>query len=237
VLEVSNFNASINEAYSKYSAEPTESNLSELFNTSTPLIKYLAYTLSGGIMNEDAVQAGYEGVMKAIKRYDKNKNSFATYASHCIMGEIRHFIRKEMKYYKPGFINDIQNKVADYIEEYYENNSELPSEANISEKLNIKKEGINEVLKAGLVSIDRLDLDKVGAIRYESFKLPIEDKIALYEAIQKLSEIKQRIIYSLFFRNKTQQQTADSLGINQRKVSRLLKSSLVDLKKILIGKA
>ncbi|NLM75085.1 MAG: sigma-70 family RNA polymerase sigma factor [Clostridiaceae bacterium] len=233
---MSTFNARINEAYSKYIAEPTESNLAELFNASTPLIEYLAYTLSGGMLYEDTVQAGYEGVMKALKRYDKNMNTFATYATHCIMGEIRHHIRREMKYYKPGFIDNLQKKVADYIEEYYENTSELPSETNISEKLNIRKEGIYEILKAGLVSIDQLNLDKVGCIRYESFKLPIEDKIVLYEAIQKLSEIKKKVIYSLFFKNKTQQQTADILGINQRKVSRLLKSSLVDLRNILLEK-
>ncbi len=233
---MSTFNARINETYTKYSAEPTESNLSELFNASTPLIKYITCTLSGGLLNEDAVQAGYEGVMKALKRYDKNMNSFATYATHCIMGEIRHYIRKEMKYYKPGFIDGLQKKTAEYLQEYYENTSELPSETNISEKLNIKKEGVSEILKAGLVSLDKLNLDKVGSIRYESFKLPIEDKIVLYEAIQKLTEIKKKVIYSLFFKNKTQQQTADSLGINQRKVSRLLKSSLIDLKKIMIEK-
>ena len=231
---MSTFNARINDAYTKYSSDPTEANLSELLKASKPLIEYITCTLSGGILNEDAVQAGYEGVMKALTRFDKNMSTFATYATHCIIGEIRHYIRKEMKYYKPGFIDNIQKKAVNYLEEYYEKTFELPSEANISEKLNIKKEGISEILKAGLVSIDELNLDKIGCIRYESFKLPIEDRIVLHEAIQKLTGLKKKVIYSLFFKNRTQQQTADSLGINQRKVSRLLKSSLTDLKEILI---
>ncbi|NMA67530.1 MAG: sigma-70 family RNA polymerase sigma factor [Clostridiaceae bacterium] len=227
-------NDRINIAYWEYKNNPTEEKLSELLHISTPLVKHFAYCLGGGVTFNDAVQAGYEGVLKAAKRFNPEYDaSFATYAGHWISGEIRHYIRKEMKYYKPNFINDLQIKAQDYIDTYYAKEAKLPSKHEISEVLNIKEDGVDEVLRAGLVSIDQINLDKLTCVRYENFKLPIEDKIVLFEAIRKLSRIKQTIIFSLFFKNKTQQQTADFLDMNQRKVSRLLKSSLSDLREYL----
>jgi len=61
-----------------------------------------------------------------------------------------------------------------------------------------------------------------------------EERIILSEAIGKLSGLKQSIIYYMFSLNYTQQETADLLGLNQRKVSRLLKSSLTELKGYLL---
>lgn len=221
----------IDSAYHDYRREPSEEKLAFLLKATTPLIRYFASYYSGGFYDRDILQAGYEGVLKAIKNYSESYGaSFTTYAGHYVIGEVRHYIRKEMKYYKPNFIRELQDKAQGFSSEYYSLNGEVPPKSHIAQKLNISESGIDEILKAGLISIDELELDKISCLKYESFKLPIEDKITLIEAIRKLSEIKQYVVYSLFFQDRTQQQTADSLGINQRKVSRLLKSSLEDLK-------
>ncbi|MCX7773785.1 MAG: sigma-70 family RNA polymerase sigma factor [Clostridia bacterium] len=224
-------NEKLNRAYIDYINNPSEDNLSLLLLNATPLIKHFALYFSGGRFDNDAVQAGYEGVLKAIKKYNPAfDTTFATYAGHWIMGEIRHYIRTEMRYYKPPCIHGLQEKALKLAEKYYVENGEIPAKSQLAKALNVKEEGIDEILRAGLVSFEVLEVSKISSVKYESFKLPVEDQIVLYEAIRKLSALKRSVIYCLFFKNYTQQQTADSLGLNQRKVSRLLKSSLTDLK-------
>lgn len=226
-----NKNEVINLAYLEYIQNPTEETLTRLLKVSIPLVRHFSSYFSGGFYQEDMIQSGFEGILKAVKNYNGQLgSSFATYAGHCIIGEVRHYIRKEMRYYKPGFLSSLQEKAQGLTEKYYEENGDIPPKSLLAKGLNIKEEGVDEILKAGLVSFESLELDRIICQKYESFKLPIEDKIILYEAFQKLSKLKQYIVYSLFFQNRTQQQTANSLGINQRKVSRLLKSSLDDLR-------
>ncbi len=223
------------EEIKQYFNKPGDESLERLIKASTPLIVHFASRLSGGRYDQDMIQTGYEGVLKALKTYSADKGaSFITYAGHFIMGEIRHYIRRESRYYRPRFISEMQDKAQHYIQNYYENNGEIPSDEKLSRVLNIHKQGVEEVLRAGLVSMDEIDLDKINSLHYESFKLPIEDRIHLYESIRRLSLIKQKLIVCLFFKNYTQQQTADYLGINQRKVSRLLKSSIDDLKALIL---
>jgi RNA polymerase sigma-B factor len=46
-----------------------------------------------------------------------------------------------------------------------------------------------------------------------------------------LSELQKRVVYLLFYKDMTQNEAADELGISQRKVSRILHKSLQQLYK------
>jgi RNA polymerase sigma-B factor len=73
----------------------------------------------------------------------------------------------------------------------------------------------------------------VHSLRQESFALPIEDRIALYDALDKLSAFQRRLIYLLFFKELTQTEVADELGMTQKKVSRECIKALGRLKQLL----
>ena len=70
-------------------------------------------------------------------------------------------------------------------------------------------------------------------LRQESFALPIEDRIALYAALDKLSAFQRRLIYLLFFKELTQTEVAEELGLTQKKVSRESIKALGRLKQVL----
>ena len=62
----------------------------------------------------------------------------------------------------------------------------------------------------------------------------LRDRIALAESIKKLSKQHRALVIFRFFRNLTQQQTADALGLSQVKVSREEKKILEFLRKELV---
>ena len=229
-------NTALEEAYLNYYNSKSEEELENLFTLITPLVRHFVRHFSGGRFDQDMQQAGYEGCIKAVHQYRTGYNSsFATYAGHCIMGEIRHYIRRELRYYRPRVLEGLQEKAQGITADYYADHGAIPSKSELSKALNVKEEGIDEIMAAGLVSIDKLELDKISCIHYESFKLPVEDKIVLEQAFKKLTEIKQQVVYYLFFRGCSQKQVADKLGLNQKKVSRLLQSSLEEMQKTMCG--
>ena len=226
----------LDQAHAVYVVSPTEETLRGLMDSARGLIFHFARMYSRDHPDEDMVQAGYEGLIKALKRYDPDRGaSFTTYASHLIRGEIRHYLRRESSYYRPGCLVDLQSRVERFIDERLVVTGEPPDAATIAEALNVREEGVVEVLRAGLVPLDSVDLSKVRSLRYESFRLPLEDRITLHNAISKLSEVQRRVVDLLFYRDMTQQEAADELGTSQRQVSRLLHRSLATLHDALEG--
>lgn len=223
---------SLDEAYKVYSRENSSENLNILIESGSKLIHHFMKLYGMQNYYEDLFQAGTEGLLKALKRYDsQNGASFTTYAGSLIIGEIRHFVRKETAYYKPKVVAALQEKANCIIEDKFSSTGEFPTIDTIAKKLNIKEDGIGEVMKTGLVPLDEVDFSKIASARHESFKLPVEDRILLEQALNKLNELQRKVIDMLFFKDMTQEQAAKSLDIHQRKVSRIMHAGLSSLKK------
>ena len=218
---------SLNTAASEYYLHPDEDSLREVIESAQGLILYFARLYSGGSNVEDIMQVGRLGLIKALQNYDKGRQtSFVTYASYAIIGEIRHYVRKESSFYRPNCIVELQYKVDKVIEDYAKQHGEAPTPAYIAQRLKIREDSVAEVMKAGMVSFDEIDASKIRSLAYETFRLPIEDKLILYQALKKLSDIQQKVIYMLFYRDMTQQQVAEKLGITQKQVSRVKERSV-----------
>jgi RNA polymerase sigma-B factor len=122
-----------------------------------------------------------------------------------------------------------------------------PEVAELAKALNINEEGILEVMnlysRIQLHSHDEpftsaqlqaeADPRLVHSLRQQSFALPIEDKIALYAALDRLSSFQKRLIYLLFFKDLTQSEVAEEMGLTQKKVSRESIKALGRLKEVM----
>jgi len=138
----------------------------------------------------------------------------------------------------------LNKKIDEFIISYKKENNKFPSLYEISEEFNLNEEGIKEVLKARdavqIVSLDQEQrkhsssiypkIEKIKSKNYETFKLPIEDVIALRNAIKNLKKLQRKVIYYIFEKDLTQTKTARKLGISQRKVSRIKESALKELR-------
>ncbi len=193
---------------------------------------------------EDLIQVGYIGLIKAVDNFDPDRGiKFITYATHCIMGEIRHFIRdKSDSIKKPRWLKRLSCEMAAFVETFLQHEKRLPSIDEIASALNIEGDGIIEILKSkNLVNLndfqegtsETLMLNKIRSKQLEDFKLPIEDRIVLEQAIESLRKLEKRVIHLFFYKDLTQTQIAFNLGLSQKKVSRMLKKSLDKLRDFL----
>ncbi len=217
--------------------------LEEIIERNSNLVYYWARKfLNYGEHIEDLVQEGYIGLIKAIENYDAEKGEFSTYASFFIRGEISHYLRDKVS--KIRLSRTIKKLIYDmekFIYEFFEEEKRFPRVEEIAKRMNIKEEGVLELLKARdtlySLTLDaediEIDLSKLKSERLKSFQLPIEDKIALEQAINSLPEIQRKIIYYIFYYDLTQSEIAKTLKISQGQVSKLLKKALKKLKEIL----
>ena len=234
VLEQFGHTPDLNEAFQKYLFARDEEHLQQVMTAGSRLVHHFANMFASGRQTEDVIQSGYEGLLKALGRFDLGRGVlFSTYAAHCIMGEIRHHLRKEASYTCPGAVAELQGRINRVIDDYIKQYGEAPSLSQISELVNVCEEGVVQAMRAGLVSLEEIELHKIYNRKYESFCLPIEDRIVLEQALAKLTELQQRVVYLLFYKDLTQTEAADELGISQRSVSRILHKSLNFLARIL----
>ena len=213
-----------------------------------PLVKNIAYKFkNSGEPLEDLEQLGYIGLINALNLYNQNKGvKFETYATWLISGEIRHYIRDKHQIIKiPHWITELNIKIDKFIVKYKEETKQIPSLKKIAEEFNLTEEGVKEVLKARdvvhLVSIDQDNrnydyneypaLEKIKNDHYKSFKLPIEDLIALDLALNKLKNLQRKVVNYIFIQDLTQAKIAKKLAISQRQVSRIKNEALKSLKK------
>jgi RNA polymerase sigma-B factor len=197
---------------------------------------------------EDLLQVANLGLIKAAQRFDASRGvRFSTYATAIVDGELRHHLRDSLLLRQPRWVKRVYQQIEQVSGELMHKLGRAPELAELAEALNINEEGILEVMnlysRIQLHSQDEpfssaeleaeADPRLVHALRQTSFALPIEDKIALYAAMDKLSAFQKRLIYLLFFKDLTQSEAAEELGLTQKKVSRESIKALSRLKEVL----
>lgn len=223
--------------------------LEEIVNKNIGLVKSIALKYAHGESIDDLIQSGYIGLINAINNFDlQSKNHFSTYATYLISGEILHFLRGSRLLKSPRWIRVINARVDRSVEMLTEKLGRLPKISEIARDANITEEGVLEVIKFRktyhVVSLDQMmeegreiedcpDVEKVKSIGYRSFELPVEDKIRVYQAMDRLSDLEKKIIFYVFYKDLTETEIGQRLKVEQRKVSRILHRSLGRLREIL----
>lgn len=216
--------------------------MESLMSRNMGLVKNIAKRFVGrGTEFEDLVQIGSIGMLKAAKSFDSAYGTvFSTYAVPLIIGEIRRFLRDD------GIIKvsrDIKKRGSEIMrakEKFISENNREPKISELSAICGIPPEDIVYALDAvcPVCSLqDTLGNDDDGAT-LESITPCSEneieratDKLALKEAISKLDEQSRSIIILRYYRELSQQQTAQILGLTQVKVSREEKRIFAILRK------
>jgi len=204
---------------------------------------------SAGAPEEDLRQVGYIGLLTALELFDPSRGTkFRTYANHLIRGEIFHYLRDQRDTIRqPRWLRRLNRQIEAEVARALSEEGRYPGLEDLAVRLNIREEGLRELLKTReavrTVSLDAADDEEQAQFdhrrirhrAYTSFHLPIEDKIVLYQALERLSLLQRRVVYYLFFGGLTQGEAARRIGISQKHVSRILAQSLVRLRALLSG--
>jgi RNA polymerase sigma-B factor len=211
-----------------------------------PLVDRIARRYNGGPEPlADLVQVGQIGLIHAINRFDPGRGAkFRTYASHLIAGEIRHYLRDQVGLVRrPRWLSRLNRQLDETFETLRIRQGRVPTLEEVARVMNIEPQGIREILRARAATTplsldapeDRRTARAIRHLRYETFQLPVEDRIVLMEAIERLTDLQRKVIFALFYLDLTETEAAHRLRISQKHVSRVMHKALAQLGRLLRG--
>lgn len=212
-----------------------------LITENSPLIKsVIKKYLNKGIEFDDLYQLGSLGFLKAISNFDESFGvKFSTYAVPMIAGEIKRFIRDNGIIKVSRSTKQLNMKINKFIENYISIHQKSPNLDEIAREFMISEADVVYAMDSSNKPISLFSLvgDDQGKDQYLIDKIeddnPIDkelDNELLYNMIQELPIRDQKIIILRYFRDKTQKDVANELGVSQVQVSRLESKILAKLK-------
>ena len=215
----------------------------ELIEGNLRLVLSVIQKFSGrGENPDDLFQVGCIGLLKAIENFDPGMDvRFSTYGVPMIAGEIRRYLRDNSAIRVSRSIRDTAYKVLQCREaRLHETNTE-PTPEQIGERLGLDRSEVVTAMDAVSTPISLFEpvytdggdpLTVMDQVRDEkNTDERWTDRIALRDAIGKLSEREKHILSLRFYDGKTQMEVASEIGISQAQVSRLEKNAISSIRK------
>ena len=202
----------------------------KLVRENTGLVKSVALRLSYACNEEmdDLIQMGYMGLLKAARRFDPSLGfKFSTYAVPMIAGEIRSQLRDK------GAIKISRSLKSDAIEVrraesvFFAKNGVSPKLSELSEMTGLSQERITEALTAS-DAMRNTEKYEDADLWTDNEELNIT-RIDLKTSVESLPPRERQVIVLRYYRDMTQQQVADIMGISQVQVHRIEKNTLKEL--------
>ncbi len=187
---------------------------------------------------EDLVQIGSIGLLKAIRSFDLERGfAFSTYAVPLIIGEIRRFLRDDGMVKVGRGQKRMGALLMKEREAWIAEHGEEPRLNVLAERVGITPEEAAAALDAASpvrslsesIGEDDFSLEDVIPAEDDEIGRMIEN-LALTETIRRLPPLWRQIIVLRYFKEYSQQQTADVLGLTQVKISREEKKIFAELR-------
>lgn len=204
--------------------------MEEMVQTHTGLVKTIAVKLSY-IYNEDVedlIQIGFMGLIKAIRRFEPERGlAFSTYAVPVITGEIKSQLRDQ------GIVKMSRSLKSDGMavkraeEAFIVRTGRSPKLSELAAETGLSGERVSEALSAMDAMKNIEEPENIGLWTDEEEGNII--KIDIKKAISNLSERERQVILLRYYKDLTQQQVADVMGLTQVQVCRIEKKSLKNM--------
>ena len=215
----------------------------ELINGNLRLVLSIIQRFTGRRENlDDLFQVGCIGLVKAVDNFNIEMDvKFSTYAVPMIIGEIRRYLRDNNAIRISRSVRDLAYRALQAREELIAAKEKEPTVEEIAERLGEKKEAVMHAMEAIVEPISLYEpvFNDNGDALYLMDQLADSsggdevwlENIVLKEAMSRLNERERKIINLRFYRNKTQMEIAEEIGISQAQVSRLEKATLEKIRK------
>ncbi|WP_081794959.1 RNA polymerase sigma factor SigF [Nocardioides sp. URHA0020] len=216
----------------------------DLVHLHLPLVEHCARRFRNrGEPLEDLVQVGTIGLIKSVDRFDTERGvEFSTYATPTIIGEIKRYFRdKGWAIRVPRRLQELRMQIGTASAELTQSLGRSPTPRELAEAIGCTVEDIVEGIESSnaysTLSLDASDdsddgpasmLDAIG-IDDEGLE-HVEIRESIKPLLDRLAPREKKILLLRFFKNMTQSQIADEIGVSQMHVSRLLNRTLEQLR-------
>ncbi len=194
---------------------------------------------------DDLFQIGCIGLIKAVDNFDlSHEVKFSTYAVPMILGEVKRYIRDNNSVRIARSIKDMAYQVSKEKERLTVLLGKEPSSKLLCKNLNITEYELNLALNSLKESISMFEpiYNDGGDVIYLCDQLEdktgnnytLEERLSLKDALSKLKDKEKYILDSRYVYGKTQMELSEELGISQAQISRLEKSGLENIKRMIL---
>ena len=189
----------------------------------------------------DIFQVGVIGLIKARDNFDITQPvQFSTYAVPMILGELKRYLRDNSPFRVTRSLRDLSYLISQEREKYVALHNEEPTVDDLAKIIDAPKEQIILAIDSTVLPMSIYDtvysdggdeiylLDQLGNEKEDSVDLI--NKIAIEQMLDSLSSKEKDIIIKRYFKDKTQIELAEELGVSQAQISRIEKGALLKIK-------
>ena len=192
----------------------------------------------------DLFQIGCIGLIKAVDNFDTSVGvMFSTYAVPLILGEVKRFIRDYNVVRITRSVRDNSYKILQYKDEYLIKHGKEPTNDEICEALELSPYDLSNAIDSlkEPVSIYEPIFNDGGDTIYlldqladtKNANLDRDMLISLRKALLKIKDRERSILTDRYIIGKTQTEIAEELGVSQAQVSRIEKSAINNVKRLI----
>ncbi len=193
------------------------------------LVHSLAGRFKGrGVEYEELYAAGSLGLIKAYDRFDKERGlCFSTYAVPVILGEIKKLFRDGGTVKVSRSLKELSLKINQKRSEIVAKTGVEPTVTQLADELGTTAMHISEAICAAQPAISLspvYDGDNDGReidVPVNNEESIIEDRLAVKEALSRITIEQRTLIRLRYYQGKTQSETAKILGTTQVQISRM----------------
>ncbi len=193
-----------------------------------------------GVETDDLEQVARLGLVKAVRRFDPTRRSFAAYAVPTVLGELRRHFRDKAWAVRPTrSTQELQSAVTAARDALRTEEQHTPTDDEVAERLHVSRADVREA-DAAHDAFAPQSLDRPSAVDglpghehlgAEDPHLDAVDRLqSVVPAVRSLSEEDRRLLELRFVDDLTQREIGERLGISQMQVSRRLSRALAEVR-------
>lgn len=195
-----------------------------------------------GVSLDDLIQVANVGLIHSVERFDpENGARFATFATATLLGELKRYFRDRAWTVRvPRGIKDLRLRIPPAVAELHQALGRSPSIAEIASKLECAEDDVLEAMEAGTAfrpdSIEAPCNEDDGPRLGDRLASTDDDlassdsRMTVRRLLSQLPARERTVLYLRYFEDLTQAEIAESIGVSQVHVSRLIKQAQARLR-------
>ena len=207
-----------------------------------PVIRHIAKTIARRAYDpiDDLTQAGFIGLLKAIDKYDKEKNdNFRVYAGYLIIGEMKHYLRDKLNTIRvPRHIQELSIRIHNFTKDLTLEEVQRLTSDEVASALDVSPKAIDFAMQVerrrSTLSLEDIYRVDQGFMNYEEVlhegnyleKSAYEDARIIFEDIIEKLPPEEKVLIDMYYKqDMSKKEIAEALVMTQMCVNRRMKQA------------